>query len=193
MYKAVIPWPEQNCYKSVWARGSWLRLYGPGMPTLAVGKQWLFVFRELDQAVEWLENVFLKDRPYLEVEVWDCDVGNVRRPPELIGININGFANVWNRFLKDLVPWDEKTLPISFIHGVRPPKGTAITDYVMLSHRVWPEPQMWCEFCKSWVDPEGDLDADGLFNICPTCGEEVFDEPPVRHPLPGEGKTGWSC
>jgi hypothetical protein len=31
----------------------------------------------------------------------------------------------------------------------------------------------WCRQCNAVVDPEGQLDADGLFSICPFCDSEV--------------------
>ena len=31
----------------------------------------------------------------------------------------------------------------------------------------------WCSTCNAAVEPEGRLDADGIYEVCPFCGEEV--------------------
>ena len=31
----------------------------------------------------------------------------------------------------------------------------------------------WCPNCQAFVDPEGELHADGLVNTCPRCGAET--------------------
>jgi hypothetical protein len=31
----------------------------------------------------------------------------------------------------------------------------------------------WCKRCNSVVDPEGQMDVDGVFSICPFCDSEL--------------------
>lgn len=31
----------------------------------------------------------------------------------------------------------------------------------------------YCKHCQTWVEPEGKLDARGIYDTCPDCGEEV--------------------
>ena len=33
----------------------------------------------------------------------------------------------------------------------------------------------WCPDCKAYVAPDGALDADGVYDICPFCGTHIKD------------------
>ena len=33
----------------------------------------------------------------------------------------------------------------------------------------------WCPSCEDWVEPEGRLDADGVYSTCPICGSEIWE------------------
>lgn len=34
----------------------------------------------------------------------------------------------------------------------------------------------WCPVCAKYVEPEGQLNAQGLCSICPYCGEELKED-----------------
>ena len=34
----------------------------------------------------------------------------------------------------------------------------------------------WCRSCGEFVEPEGTLDADGIYDTCPYCGKDIENE-----------------